>query len=349
MIDTNQYRTICGELVAMSEPVPGATRDIDGGASPQQARLFSGWSRGGHELMAAPSGVFDCDSRMVRSDGDGVRTGTKPFPHSNGSSVRATPVSFVTTEIISRRVGRLRGVREPTRLPIGGRTELVNPTEAEPKRPTSLPSLTHDDRRWLHDKYERLASEEGQLSSMRTSYYAAIGTVLLTGLVVVIADLMNQPTLLAALVTFLASLGILISLVWAVGTSSDHRRAEPLARGGTSARTERTADRRRVDRSDHASLGSELRPQPASTLRSSCRAVLARAVDLANGPRQPLDPDRDPPGHVCRDLGQRTRHRVGLVPPPSVIAARARDPRGRLQTSTSAATRPFLIAFRSSR
>ncbi len=92
----------------------------------------------------------------------------------------------------------------------------MNPTEAEPKRPTSLPSLTHDDRRWLHDKYERLASEEGQLSSMRTSYYAAIGTVLLTGLVVVIADLMNQPTLLAALVTFLASLGILISLVWAV-------------------------------------------------------------------------------------------------------------------------------------
>jgi len=92
----------------------------------------------------------------------------------------------------------------------------VNPTEADPKRPTSLPSLTHDDRRWLHDKYERLASEEGQLSSVRTSYYAAIGTVLLTGLVVVIADLLNEPSLLALVVTFLATLGILISIVWAV-------------------------------------------------------------------------------------------------------------------------------------
>jgi hypothetical protein len=76
--------------------------------------------------------------------------------------------------------------------------------------------LTQEDRRWLHDKYERLAAEEGQLSSVRTSYYAAIGTVLITGLVVVIADLMSQPSLLAVVVTFLATLGILISIVWAV-------------------------------------------------------------------------------------------------------------------------------------
>ncbi|MGP8159395.1 MAG: hypothetical protein ACLPWO_07325 [Thermoplasmata archaeon] len=76
--------------------------------------------------------------------------------------------------------------------------------------------MTQEDRRWLHDKYERLAAEEGQLSSVRTSYYAAIGTVLITGLVVVIADLMNQPSLLAMVVTFLSVLGILISIVWAV-------------------------------------------------------------------------------------------------------------------------------------
>jgi len=52
--------------------------------------------------------------------------------------------------------------------------------------------------------------------SPRRSYYAAIGTVLITGLVVVLADLMNQASLLAVVVTFLAVLGILISTVWAV-------------------------------------------------------------------------------------------------------------------------------------
>lgn len=83
-----------------------------------------------------------------------------------------------------------------------------------PNRP--VPSLSPDDRRWLHDKYERLASEEGQLSAARTSYYAAIGTVLITGLIVVLADLLGQPVILAVVVTFLAALGILISLVWAV-------------------------------------------------------------------------------------------------------------------------------------
>ncbi|MGA7476225.1 MAG: hypothetical protein WBW47_03285 [Thermoplasmata archaeon] len=92
----------------------------------------------------------------------------------------------------------------------------MNPPEGIPESVASAPTLTYDDRRWLHDKYERLAAEEGQLSSVRTSYYAAIGTVLITGLVVVLADLMNQASLLAVVVTFLAVLGILISIVWAV-------------------------------------------------------------------------------------------------------------------------------------
>jgi hypothetical protein len=71
-------------------------------------------------------------------------------------------------------------------------------------------------RRWLHDKYERLAAEEGQLSSSRTTYYAAIGTVLITGLIVVSSDFMNDRLVLAVFVTFLATLGLLISAVWAV-------------------------------------------------------------------------------------------------------------------------------------
>ncbi|MCI4331523.1 MAG: hypothetical protein L3K19_06720 [Thermoplasmata archaeon] len=78
------------------------------------------------------------------------------------------------------------------------------------------PSLTPEARRWLHDKYERLAAEEGQLSSTRTTYYAAIGTVLITGLIIVLADFVNQPLVLPAFINFLAALGILISSVWAV-------------------------------------------------------------------------------------------------------------------------------------
>lgn len=77
-------------------------------------------------------------------------------------------------------------------------------------------ALSPDDRKWLHDKYERLAAEEGSLAQGRTSYYAAIGTVLVTGLVIAIADLASNRFLLVVIVTYLAALGILISFVWLV-------------------------------------------------------------------------------------------------------------------------------------
>ncbi|MFI5414666.1 MAG: hypothetical protein ACHQ16_03250 [Candidatus Lutacidiplasmatales archaeon] len=83
-------------------------------------------------------------------------------------------------------------------------------------RASSTPVLSPEERRWLHDKFERLASEEAQLAASRTSYYAAIGTVLITGLIVVAADLAGNPLEMTGGVTFLASLGVLISLVWAV-------------------------------------------------------------------------------------------------------------------------------------
>ncbi len=92
----------------------------------------------------------------------------------------------------------------------------MNPAPLPPGENVANPPLSLADRRWLHDKLERLAAEEGQLATDRTTYYAAIGTVLITGLLVVLADLLNEPTLLAVAVTFLAGLGILISLVWAV-------------------------------------------------------------------------------------------------------------------------------------
>jgi len=103
-----------------------------------------------------------------------------------------------------------------TLLPATVPCRAVNPSSESSAGAPPSPGLSPDDRRWLHDKYERLASEEGQLSSLRTSYYAAIGTVILTGLVVSIADLLNEPALLVAVVTFLSALGVLISLVWAV-------------------------------------------------------------------------------------------------------------------------------------
>jgi len=71
-------------------------------------------------------------------------------------------------------------------------------------------------RRWLHDKYERLAAEEDNLAASRTSYFAAIGTVLITGLVVALNYFLADPRLLALVATFLAGLGILISFIWAV-------------------------------------------------------------------------------------------------------------------------------------
>lgn len=78
------------------------------------------------------------------------------------------------------------------------------------------PTLSPEERRWLHDKFERLQAEEASLASARTSYYAAIGTVLLTALVVAIADLLSQTRVLLAVLTFIALLGVLISVVWAI-------------------------------------------------------------------------------------------------------------------------------------
>ncbi|MCI4326086.1 MAG: hypothetical protein L3K16_00375 [Thermoplasmata archaeon] len=82
----------------------------------------------------------------------------------------------------------------------------------EPKAPL----LSPEDSRWLHDKYERLASEEAALVAGRTQYFAAIGTVLITGAIVALADLPSNAYVLAGVVTFLAGLGILISFVWVV-------------------------------------------------------------------------------------------------------------------------------------
>ena len=106
-----------------------------------------------------------------------------------------------------------------TRLPPPG---WVAGTSSYPPNDLDLPVssppalLSPEDRRWLHDKYERLAAEESTLASTRTTYYAAIGTVLITAFVVAVADFLNDPDLLVVVVVFLALMGILISAVWIV-------------------------------------------------------------------------------------------------------------------------------------
>lgn len=77
-------------------------------------------------------------------------------------------------------------------------------------------TLSPEERRWLHDKYERMAAEEGQLSGGRTSYFAAIGSILVTGFLYVVVNLLTHRLLQAILVTFLGVVGVIISLVWAV-------------------------------------------------------------------------------------------------------------------------------------
>ena len=81
---------------------------------------------------------------------------------------------------------------------------------------TAAAGLSPDDRRWLHDKFERLAAEEAQLAAGRTSYFAAIGTVLITAVIVAVADLSANAIVLTLFVSFLSGLGVLITFVWTV-------------------------------------------------------------------------------------------------------------------------------------
>ena len=85
--------------------------------------------------------------------------------------------------------------------------------------PVSTPhpsSLSLEERRWLHDKYERLGAEEGELAATRTTYFATVGAVLVTGLILVIINLLDRRSVLVESVTLLATFGILFSAVWAV-------------------------------------------------------------------------------------------------------------------------------------
>jgi hypothetical protein len=83
--------------------------------------------------------------------------------------------------------------------------------------PASLPpSLTGDERRWLHDKYERLASDEASLSDSRTSYFAAIASGLVAAFVVLVVNELTRPLLLVVMTLLLAAFGILLASIWTI-------------------------------------------------------------------------------------------------------------------------------------
>jgi hypothetical protein len=85
---------------------------------------------------------------------------------------------------------------------------------ASPVNP-SVP-ISSEERRWLHDKFERLATEEASLGDSRTSYFAAIASALVAALVVLVINEISHPTVFVVMATMLAGFGILISAVWTV-------------------------------------------------------------------------------------------------------------------------------------
>ncbi len=76
--------------------------------------------------------------------------------------------------------------------------------------------LAPTDRRWLHDKYEKLAEHEAQLADYRTSYFAVLNTALVAGTVLVVVNLLKTPPIFATAASLLAGFGLLMSVVWAL-------------------------------------------------------------------------------------------------------------------------------------
>ena len=79
----------------------------------------------------------------------------------------------------------------------------------------SPPTLTLEERRWLHDKYQRLSDGEAQLADYRTSYFAAIVAGLIAALVLLTINDLSVRTVYAVSTSMIALLGLLISIMWA--------------------------------------------------------------------------------------------------------------------------------------
>ncbi len=76
--------------------------------------------------------------------------------------------------------------------------------------------LTLAERRWLHDKYEKLAEHEAQLADYRSSYFAVLNTALIAGLVLIVINLLRNPPLFLAGASMLGLFGAGMSGIWAL-------------------------------------------------------------------------------------------------------------------------------------
>ncbi len=85
---------------------------------------------------------------------------------------------------------------------------MIAPAAEAPSR------LTGEERRWLHDKYQRLAEHEAQLADYRTSYFAAIVAALVAAQVLLVINLLHEPGVFSTVSTLLALFGLLICGVW---------------------------------------------------------------------------------------------------------------------------------------
>lgn len=94
-------------------------------------------------------------------------------------------------------------------MPADPRTE-GDAEEGEPR------GLLWEERRWLHDKYQRLAEHEAQLADYRTSYFGAILAALVAAQALIVINLRGAPNELVTSSTILDASGIAISAVWAL-------------------------------------------------------------------------------------------------------------------------------------
>jgi len=82
--------------------------------------------------------------------------------------------------------------------------------------PVPATATSDEERRWLHDKYERLASDEASLSDARTSYFAAIASGLVAAFVVLVVNELTRPLLLLVMTVLLATFGMLLAAIWTI-------------------------------------------------------------------------------------------------------------------------------------
>ncbi len=77
-------------------------------------------------------------------------------------------------------------------------------------------ATSDEERRWLHDKYERLASDEASLADSRTGFFAAIASGLVAAFVVLVVNELSRPLLLVVMTVLLAAFGILLASIWTI-------------------------------------------------------------------------------------------------------------------------------------